>query len=332
MSKAKDLTGQTFGRLTVLRYEKKGEGKQSRRFCLCQCSCGNERLIRPSRLTDGSRKSCGCQKKESPKSEADITGKRINMLTAVSRAENRGRYVYWLFKCDCGKTKEIRIGTFLRGEVQSCGCYKPNRLNIKGKTYNALTAIKDTGKRDKIQNAIWSFSCECGNQIEATAAQVVRGQVKCCGCRYRTADGKSRTFAYSSWRAMHARCRDKENPYYGGKDISVCERWQSFPNFLEDMGDRPEGYSIERIDNKKGYSPDNCEWIQLSDQALNTSRTTKIDYQDKSLSLREWEEVTGIPRGRIYWRYREGWALEDVFSTERYPDNFSYRTELGTTK
>ena len=72
---------------------------------------------------------------------------------------------------------------------------------------------------------------------------------------------------YNSWRAMKERCA--KAPYYAGRGITVCERWQSFPNFLADMGERPDGMTIDRIDPDKGYTPDNCRWATWHEQQLN---------------------------------------------------------------
>jgi hypothetical protein len=117
---------------------------------------------------------------------------------------------------------------------------------------------------------------------------------------------------------MMTRCYNPNVPEYiryGGRNIEVCKEWHDFVNFLRDMGERPEGLTIERIDNDKNYSPDNCKWATYEEQANNRRSTHKIEFEDKNLCLREWSKITGIKRSVLERRRREGWSPERILTT-----------------
>jgi hypothetical protein len=114
-----------------------------------------------------------------------------------------------------------------------------------------------------------------------------------------------------AYRRIKQRCMNPNNPAYkdyGGRGIKVCDRWlESYKNFYEDMGDRPDGMSIERIDNNRGYSPDNCKWATSSEQ--NNNRRNVHIYKGRTIS--DWSEITGIKKSTIRARLRDyGWGWE----------------------
>lgn len=111
---------------------------------------------------------------------------------------------------------------------------------------------------------------------------------------------------HSSWSAMHERCADTKNNNYGGRGISVCERWASFDSFLEDMGVRPNGMSIDRIDNNSGYSPSNCRWATSKEQARNTRANRVIEHSGEARTLMEWREILGFNYGTVWNRLNRG--------------------------
>lgn len=109
------------------------------------------------------------------------------------------------------------------------------------------------------------------------------------------------TGTYRSWSEMIARCdnpKSKIYSYYGGRGISICERWRSFENFLEDMGERQVGQSLDRIDNDGNYEPGNCRWASKKDQARNRRSNCLVTYNGTKMSLSEAAELEGIP----YWQ------------------------------
>ncbi len=131
--------------------------------------------------------------------------------------------------------------------------------------------------------------------------------------------GMTDTPTYNSWVLMHKRCRNKNNPRYGGIGISVCERWISFTNFYEDMGERPTGMSIDRIETCKGYFKDNCRWANDDTQANNRSTSFIISLDGKILSASQWSRVSGIRKNTIIDRIRKGMLPRDAIFLKPAP-------------
>jgi len=118
---------------------------------------------------------------------------------------------------------------------------------------------------------------------------------------------------------MIQRCHnqnDSRYSRYGGRGISVCERWRdSFEAFFKDMGRRPSPqHSIDRIDNEKGYSPENCRWASRKEQARNTRESRILTLGGKSMTIAEWAEVTGIPAHTIHSRLSRGQSVTDALT------------------
>lgn len=138
--------------------------------------------------------------------------------------------------------------------------------------------------------------CACGTERVLDACDVAKGRSKSCGCNRKTATsthGKSGTPTYRSWRAMLNRCTNPNfigYAQYGGRGITVCDRWREFAAFLADMGERPEGMTLDRIDVDGPYRPDNCRWATISQQNANKRRATECPnghpYVDGSYQLR----------------------------------------------
>lgn len=129
------------------------------------------------------------------------------------------------------------------------------------------------------------------------------------------------TKTYMIWGGMIARCtnpKDKSYPRYGGRGIDVCARWRTFENFLADMGEKPEGMSIERIDNSRGYFPENCRWIPLAEQSRNRRNVRLLTFNGKTRNLTEWSKEVGIDRETLLSRIKKGWDAEKVLTTKRY--------------
>lgn len=125
---------------------------------------------------------------------------------------------------------------------------------------------------------------------------------------------------YAAWRNMKQRCNNPKNPmfkHYGARGIKVCERWELFDNFLEDMGRRlSDKHSIERRDVNGDYEPGNCYWATIKEQSNNTTRTTLLEYEGKKMSIAQWADELGVPYDRLKTRHKMGWSAPDILRSE----------------
>lgn len=154
---------------------------------------------------------------------------------------------------------------------------------------------------------IWLCSCDCGEVLEVHASNLRTGNTQSCGCLQtdlataRTIHGHSRkgrpSPTYRSWAHMKTRCLDPASdgyPYYGGRGITLCDRWLEFANFLADMGEAPPGTEIDRIDNSGNYTPENCRWSTRLVQARNTRKTRTVILGGKLMAFSEAAQALNI--------------------------------------
>ncbi len=141
---------------------------------------------------------------------------------------------------------------------------------------------------------------------------------------------------WNSWRAMWSRCTDKaygKYHLYGGRGISVCERWRDFYSFMEDMGRKPSSkHSIERIDRDGDYCPENCVWATQTQQMRNTSNNLLLTLNGETKPAAEWAELIGFPKDVIYRRKRRGWSDERALTQAPREMEITSVTFNGQTK
>lgn len=213
------------------------------------------------------------------KSYDHLIGQKFNYLT-VSEVIIINNQNRLKCVCDCGKTIVVEPYMLKKGSVKSCGCYKNQLLNEFNKN------------RVRIP---WNKNNNMG-------AHPLHG----------------------TWSQMLYRCENPKSTmykHYGAKGIKVCTEWHDFWKFVEwseSIGGRPEGYSIDRIDVNGNYEPNNCRWANKDIQSRNTSRNIYITYNGKTQVLKDWAIELGIPVKTLAYRYKKGFPLEQMMSTEKF--------------
>lgn len=199
-----------------------------------------------------------------------------------------------------------------------------NFINLNGKIFERLTVIGFAGTIKGKSH--WYCKCSCGNITMPTASKLRNGSTKSCGCYikemrgvFHKTHGKTLSREYNIWGHIKYRCFNKNSPFYhlyGGRGITMCDRWKdSFDNFLEDMGSIPhDKYSIDRIDNNKGYFPENCRWASHKEQARNKNWNMKITFNNETKLLCDWSKTTGINQATLRNRIVRGWPIQEAFS------------------
>lgn len=196
--------------------------------------------------------------------------------------------------------------------------------SLIGNRFGRLVVIDSAGK-SKHRNLLVLVKCDCGNQKIVIANNLRYGTTKSCGCLAtglrrlaKLRHGMSGTPEHISWSAMKERCLTSSNPGYidyGGRGITICDRWMSFEKFYEDMGPRPKGASLGRIDNNGPYDPSNCRWETAEQQANNRRVSNIINIDGESLTISQWSRKVGIKRVTIAARIRLGWDAYLAIST-----------------
>ena len=185
------------------------------------------------------------------------------------------------------------------------------RNDLVGQVFGRLTVV-GIDSLNKKQNVVWRCTCSCGNTTTAYAYDLRRGRVVSCGCYARESKplihgqagaGKRRSPTYSVWAAMVQRCsnpKDRNYKNYGGRGVTVCDSWRVFANFFADMGQKPAGMTLERIDNNKGYSPGNCKWASRQQQMRNTRANVWVAVDGVRMVFKDAAKLTTVSRTTLY--------------------------------
>lgn len=335
-----DITGRTFGSLTVL-----GAGERDRRgkpTWRCRCACGETVSDKYySDLCRGRVMSCGRSVHHAQHSNPafiDMTGQKYGRLTCLRRD---GRY--WLCMCECGNESRADGNSLRSGHTVSCGCWNTEVrsrqaaaigaakvVNLSGDVFGRLT-VEGRATRPHGTEAHWQCVCQCGERIVVCGSRLRDGLVTSCGCgrpsrlkattvnrdrapARRDKHGMSNTPEYRIWRGMIQRCTNPNRARfarYGARGIRVCEEWlgaHGFELFLSHMGPRPSAaHSIDRYPNNDGnYEPGNVRWATRREQDINKSSAILVAHGGRTMLLSEWIRELGLVKRAVYKRVADG--------------------------
>lgn len=259
---------------------------------------------------------------------AVASGDKYGCLSVVSEVPNC-KLRKFVCRCECGKIATFDLGNLRSGHTTSCGCtkHKPssNRLPITiGERYGRLVVIGEAEPHRSQSGQIrrkMQCRCDCGTSCDIWLQHLHTGHTTSCGCLvvetrgdYRRTHGQSESGTYSSWTDMKSRCHNESHTaweWYGGRGISVCDRWILFEAFLEDMGERPDGLTLDRIDTNGNYEPGNCRWVTMKEQGRNKRTNRLLTIGNETRCIAEWSEITGIPRTTIRNRLKAGYSAAE---------------------
>lgn len=187
----------------------------------------------------------------------------------------------------------------------------PKKINIVGKRFGRLTVLEECNEHYNNGVIKYKCQCDCGNIYYARSGSLRSGSTKSCGC---LKPGKSNTRLYNIYASMKKRCYNKNDiahyKRWGGRGIVVCSEWlndfMTFYNWAISNGYR-EGLTIDRIDNNKGYSPDNCRWVTNKVQANNRRSNVHLTYNGRTQTIAQWSEELGINYKCLWKRHKLGW-------------------------
>ena len=198
-----------------------------------------------------------------------------------------------------------------------------------GERHGRLTVIQEAKPRIRPcgrKRRMVTCTCDCGTTRVVRLSHLRSGSSTSCGCtRDETFTGFKHGYCstptYSSWHEMLRRCREPQNKNYvnyGGRGIAVCARWVKFENFLEDMGERPDGRTLDRLDNNGNYEPDNCRWATWPEQQRNKRTSVLLTYQGVTQCLSDWADSIGMSVDALRRRIHRGWSVADALTLPRY--------------
>ncbi|WP_155418730.1 hypothetical protein [Pseudomonas fluorescens] len=201
----------------------------------------------------------------------------------------------------------------------------PAKLELSGKRFGRLVVIAETARTGN--SSKWTCLCDCGVRIDVITPSLRNGNTSSCGCIRREMLSKRNSDSaphkvkknplYKTWSSMRARCEnpnDIEYANYGGRGIQVCDRWADFLSFIEDMGDRPAGMTLDRRDVNGNYEKDNCRWATGSEQCRNKRNNRIVEHLGETLCIAEWSDRTGINKTTLNDRLNAGWTTSEALT------------------
>ena len=191
-------------------------------------------------------------------------------------------------------------------------------IDHTNKVFGLWTVLNFWG-RDVTYEGMWVCRCICGAKSIVRGSRLTKGRSQGCNKCTHVKHGQHKSALYSVWKGMKSRCLNPKSlkwPNYGGRGITVCDTWLDFVNFQLDMGDSySPGLTLERVDNSKGYSPENCVWASQKEQAVNRRSNHLLEFEGETKALSEWAEYLGMKYSTLYSRISSGWGVPKALTT-----------------
>ncbi len=201
-----------------------------------------------------------------------------------------------------------------------------NFIDITGQVFGEWKVLSRFGTSKKVE---WTCQCSCGSVKVVKGTDIRFGKSKSCGClakklteeRKKSSLSKLHSTTYNSWCGMKQRCLYTKHPQYkdyGGRGVKVCSQWlNDFEQFLKDLGPKPDGMSLDRIDVNADYSPANCKWSTRSEQSNNTRRSIKVNYLGRLMTLKQVSELAGVNYWSLHWYFNATGVIEEALEKAR---------------
>ena len=334
MGKFIDLTGQKFGRLTVIERDMSVPTCKGP-YWICKCDCGNTVTVKAYSLRSGITKSCGCYNREVASRTAgkDLTGQKFGRLTVMYDTGQKHLHCrVWHCKCECGKEVDVPTNSLTTGGTRSCGCLFHKEL--AGRRFGRLVVLHKTDKRYE-SNVVWHCKCDCGNEVDVPSTRLLQGTTRSCGCLLSDTvkaihtvwkSPEEKRLINGVFHSMKQRCynpKDENYHRYGARGIYICDEWVNDPKqfvkwALENGYKLDSDLSIDRIDNDGPYSPENCRWATVKEQSNNRSTNRMINIDGTSRTLSEWAALANIDPDDL-WGESDAYVMKRLasFITER---------------
>lgn len=234
----------------------------------------------------------------------DFIGKTFTNLTVLSREAGK-----WVCSCSCGGTKHVETTDLRLERVKSCGCLSNVRESLKvqaksGDRYGRLTLVREEAQQGQFR--MFTALCDCGKTTLTRLGGMRSGNTKSCGCLVgeslaTTTHGMSGTRVHRMWRAMLTRATNPnilEAKHYSLRGITVSDSWRIFENFYADMGDPPQGSTLDRRDNDGNYCAENCRWATTLEQSRNRERRGSKKLGVNQMKNGKWRAVISTLENR----------------------------------
>ena len=278
----------------------------------------------------------------------EYKGKRFGNLTITSfdSFKSNGNPLFNV-SCDCGNVfLKVGLEKLVSGEVKDCGCSKRN-CNLIGKKYGRLLVIEKTEKRSK-RSIVWKCQCDCGNFCYVSSRALNYGTVKSCGCLKKEKEHFATNLPiHKMWGSMLNRCYNSNNEsyyLYGARGIKVCDEWlgsnpKGFANFYnwamangysdEKLPSGRAKYTIDRIDNEKGYCPENCRFVTNDVQTENKRNRIKVWYKGEYVLATKVADMNSVEKSLFCARIRRGYSVHDALTIPKKIVKKSVRHKEG---